>query len=92
MARTLKKEFETYERTREHLLATHKGEFVLIYNSDVIGCFGSEREAIDEGYRRLGHVPFLVKEICEFEEPLYVFVLARIMHVGSRVCHRHGRR
>jgi hypothetical protein len=54
MARTLKKELETYERTRDHLLATHEGEFVLIHGCNIIGCFGSEGEAIGEGYRRLG--------------------------------------
>jgi hypothetical protein len=76
MGRTLKKELETYERTREQLLATHRGEFVLIHGCDVIGCFGSEREAIGEGYRRLGHVPFLVKEIRESDEPVYLFACA----------------
>jgi hypothetical protein len=76
MARTLKKELETYERTREHLLATHEGEFVLIYGCDIIGCFGSEGEAIDTGFRRLGHVAFLVKEIRETDEPVYIFACA----------------
>jgi hypothetical protein len=69
MARVLKRELETYERERESMLASHKGEFVLIYKDQVIGFFGSEDEAIDEGYRRFGYVPIFVKEISEVDEP-----------------------
>lgn len=69
MPGVLEREQETYEREREYLLAEHRGEFVLIHDGKVIDFFRSEGDAVDAGYRRLGLVPFLVKEIVEVERP-----------------------
>lgn len=65
----LDQELETYERHRERLLQDSEGKYVLIYRDDVITVFESKNDAITEGYRRLGNVPFLVKEIVQVEIP-----------------------
>ncbi len=65
----LDQELETYERHRERLLQDSEGKYVLIYRDDVITVFESKNDAIAEGYRRLGNVPFLVKEIVQVEIP-----------------------
>jgi hypothetical protein len=72
MAQVLEKEWETYKQERARLLEAHEGEFVLIHGSDVLGTFGSRREALREGYQRLGNVPFLVQEIVAAERPRYL--------------------
>ncbi len=65
----LDQELETYERHRERLLQDSEGKYVLIYRDDVITVLESKNDAITEGYRRLGNVPFLVKEIVQVEIP-----------------------
>ncbi len=64
-------EVQTYERHREELLGAAEGKFVLIHGSDVAGTYDSKVDAIAEGYRRFGNVPFLVKHILEVEVPLF---------------------
>ena len=65
----LDQELETYERHRERLLQDSEGKYVLIYRDDMLTVFESKNDAIAEGYRRLGNVPFLVKEIVQVEIP-----------------------
>ena len=66
----LEAELETYERNRETLLADSGGMFVLIKTGDVVGVYETKNDAIAEGYRRFGNVPFLVKRVVESEAPL----------------------
>jgi len=63
----LTQELETYNTQREKLLATAEGKFVLIHGSEVIGTYAAEQDAIAEGYRKLGNVPFLVKKVLAVE-------------------------
>jgi hypothetical protein len=63
-------ELKTYEQNRDHLLGTAEGKFVLIHNDQVIGIYDSKMDAIAEGYRQFGNVPFLVKQILKIEAPL----------------------
>ena len=53
-------EIATYRSQLSELLA-YEGQFVLIKGDKVIGFFDDASEAIREGYRRFGIVPFLVK-------------------------------
>lgn len=69
MNELLSKELETYERHRQDLLGSAEGRFVLIHGDEVIGTYESKTDAIDEGYRRLGNVPFLVKQVASVEVP-----------------------
>ena len=69
MSRLLDRELETYERHKEELLAASEGKFVLIRNDEVVGTYSSGNDAIAEGYRRFGNVPFLLKQIVRIEVP-----------------------
>lgn len=66
----LAEELATYEARREELIGAARGKYVLIKGSQVIGTFESEADAINQGYRQLGNVPFLVKWIQDVELPL----------------------
>ena len=70
MRGVLAKEIETYEEHRDTFLATAEGRFVLIKGDEVVGTFECEKDAIEEGYRRFGNVPFLVRKIERIETPL----------------------
>ena len=70
MATLLDAELQTYEKNRESLLGSADGKFVLIKGEEVIGVFESEMDAINQGYRQLGHVPFLVKQVLKIDTPL----------------------
>jgi hypothetical protein len=68
-ASVLQRELETFERVKDQLLAHSEGKFVLIHDDDVLGTYNDEKDAIADGYRRLGNVPFLVRLITEVEVP-----------------------
>ncbi|MBI3798266.1 MAG: hypothetical protein HY268_15045 [Deltaproteobacteria bacterium] len=70
MTDILATELKTYERHREELLGAAEGKFVLIHEAEVVGVYESQMDAIAEGYRRFGNVPFLVKQIVKIEIPL----------------------
>ena len=70
MASVLAKEIRTYEKHRDDLLTGSEGRYVLIKAEKVAGTFESKLDAIQEGYRRFGNVPFLVKKIVKIEVPL----------------------
>lgn len=67
----LQKELETYYHNKRNLLATAKGKFVLIKGDTIVDVFDTNTDAIRQGYKRLGNVPFLVKQVTEFEEILH---------------------
>ncbi len=69
MANVLDTELKTFEEHRERLLGTAKGKFVLIRNDQVVGVYDSKMDAINQGYKQFGNVPFLVKQIVEVETP-----------------------
>jgi len=70
MAQLLDIELKTYEQNRDHLLGTAEGKFVLIRDNQVVGIYDSKMDAIAEGYRQFGNVPFLVKQVLKIEAPL----------------------
>lgn len=70
MAVLLAEELQTYEQKRDELLHRAKGKYALIKGNRVIEVFESEADAIHQGYKSFGNVPFLVKEIVEVEVPL----------------------
>ena len=69
MATVLETELKTYEQHKNELLRTAVGKFVLIWGTDVIGVYDSKMDAIAQGYKQFGNVPFLVKQIVEVEIP-----------------------
>ena len=70
MSTLLDQELATYQAQKDDLLGKARGKFVLIKNNQIIGIFDTKNDAIRQGYERFGNVPFLVKEILEFEIPL----------------------
>ena len=70
MSEVLSVELETYEAERSSLLGSHEGKFVLIHREKVLGTFDSQMDAISWGYRELGNVPFLVKQVLKVDVPL----------------------
>jgi len=67
---TLQTELDQFERLRLSLLDRASGRFALVKGRNLVDTFGSEAEAIREGYRRFGNEPFLVKHIVEADVPL----------------------
>jgi hypothetical protein len=70
MAEVLSKELKTYEANLESLLGAHEGKFILIHGDRVLGTFDGQMDAITRGYRELGNVPFLVKQVVKVDAPL----------------------
>jgi hypothetical protein len=66
---SLRQELETYETHREQLLGEARGKYVLIRGHSVVATYDTEQDAINEGYRQFGNVPFLVKRIAAMDEP-----------------------
>ncbi len=69
MSMMLDEEMQIFEERKSALLSAAEGKFVLIKENCVLGVFETQAEAIEEGYRRLGNVPFLTREIAEREIP-----------------------
>lgn len=65
----LKTELETFESNREKLLK-NEGQYALIYGTQVVGIYKDESDAVMEGYKQFGNVPFLVKLVTQVDTPL----------------------
>ena len=68
----LAEEIATYGHHLPQLLREEAGRFVLIKGADVLGTFPNRSEALREGYRRLGVVPFLVRQVADPEPVVYL--------------------
>jgi len=66
----LETELRYFSEHRRELLQQAPGEFALVKGEALIGTFDSEIAAIRHGYRTLGNVPFLVKQITQVDIPL----------------------
>jgi hypothetical protein len=65
----LRREVETYQENREQLLGNALGKFVLIHGDEIVATYDTELDAINDGYRRFGNVPFFVKRVAAVDEP-----------------------
>ena len=63
----LKKELVTYEKNKSDLVTKHSKQHVLIKDDNIVDVFQTESDAVRQGYKRFGNVPFLVKQILEVE-------------------------
>lgn len=70
MADKLSRELKAYEANFGSLLAAHEGKYVLLHGDDLLGVFDNQIDAINRGYKELGNVPFLAKNISRLEAPL----------------------
>lgn len=65
----LAQEQATYQAHRADLIGRAAGKYVLIHGNEVVAEFDTQADAINEGYRKFGNTPFLVKEITAVERP-----------------------
>ena len=65
----LTKETETFNDQRDELLANDEGKYVLIHGDDVCGTYADEMDAIADGHKQFGNVPFLVRKISKVDYP-----------------------
>ncbi len=65
----LEQELKTFEENRDRLLAQSEGKFALIYDGKVLGVYDSKGDALAEGFRQVGNVPFLVRQIVKLDLP-----------------------
>lgn len=65
----LEQELKTFEENRGSLLANSEGKFVLIHDGSVIAVYDSKVDALAEGFKRFGNVPFLVKQVLKLDLP-----------------------
>jgi hypothetical protein len=63
-------ELATFDSNKDRLLVESNGKFALVIGNEIVGTFVSDRDALDEGYRRVGNKPFLVKRVVQFENPV----------------------
>jgi hypothetical protein len=68
----LERELETFRTRLPELIDKEAGRFVLIHGDEVAGVWDDKTQALEEGYRRFGLEPFLVKRIVANETPLFV--------------------
>ena len=68
----LEKERKFFESHRADWLKQNPGKFVLVKNDELIGFFGSQKEALIEGARRFGSDSFLVRQVEESEQVVYI--------------------
>ncbi|HBR58317.1 MAG TPA: hypothetical protein DEA22_12765 [Blastocatellia bacterium] len=59
----LDRERKLFEKKKSELTAKHLGKFVLIKGDKLIGLFNTVEEALSEGARQFGLVPFLVRQV-----------------------------
>lgn len=64
----LETELQYFQRVKQELLKTHAGKFALIKGEELVGVFDTPANAYDEGVKRFGREPFMIKRISETEE------------------------
>ena len=65
----LTKEIKTFNHRRDELLATDEGRYALIHEDNVFGTSADEMDAIADGHKQFGNVPFLVRKISKVDYP-----------------------
>ena len=71
MPNLLNQEFQTFEKHKSDLLSDNVGRFVLIKGDQIIDIFDTQLDAVRQGYKRFGNVPFLAKKIVAVEDIIH---------------------
>lgn len=79
----LESELRTYERLLPKLLSK-EGQFALIVGPKLSGVFATFDEALEQGYRKFGVKPFLVKKIEAVESTYFVSRFQPCPHPATR--------
>jgi hypothetical protein len=90
MSPVLERELATLAREAEHLEREHRGKFVLIRGDEIIDTFDTFDAAAEEGLRRFGQGPYLIRQIGAESMSLppalaYGFDLCRSLGSTSRI-------
>lgn len=65
----LETELATFESHRQALLGQATGKFALVHGADIVGTYENKWDAITQGYKQFGNVPFLVRQVLAVETP-----------------------
>ncbi|MEI6462124.1 MAG: hypothetical protein WCO33_00455 [bacterium] len=68
----LKQETEIFVKNKNNLLKNSEGKYVLIKADQIIGIFDTHENAYDEGIKKFGNEPMLIKLIEEKDESLEI--------------------
>jgi len=63
----LEEELKYYSQHRSEFLPKYEWKYLLIKGSDLLGAFDNAQDAYQEGLRRFGNVPFLIKQVLREE-------------------------
>ena len=70
----LEKEFEFYVKNRDAFIDQgYEGKFVVIKDQEILDFFAAYEDALRQGLKKYGNVPFLIKEISRFERINFFF-------------------
>jgi len=70
----LEKEFNLYRELKPSLIQDgHQGKFIVIKDNEVFDIFMTYEDALRQGLRRYGNVPFLLHQISRFERVHHFF-------------------
>jgi hypothetical protein len=77
----LRVELQFYEEHRAELLARHHGQFALVVRDALIGTYPTLGTAYEEGIRKFGNIPMLIRQILPvdpaYKVPVYTQGLLR---------------
>lgn len=63
-------EKEWFENNLQYLMTTHKGQWAVVFNKELVGIFGSFQEAYNRGIQDTGTENIFIRQITEKNEPL----------------------
>jgi hypothetical protein len=76
MAEPLAEERKFFAEQQSEWKKAHAGKFVLVKGKQLIGTFNRAEDAVAEGARRFGTEPFLVRNVEQTENEVYIPALA----------------
>ena len=65
MSTLLSDQIEAYEAMRSKLELDHFGEWVVLYNEELIGTYADFQVAADNAVQRFGRGPYLIRQVGE---------------------------
>jgi hypothetical protein len=71
----LENERKSFGANRKQWLALYAGKFILVKGEELIGVFDKPEDALAEGARRFGSDSFLVRQVKEADELVYILAL-----------------
>ena len=70
MDKDLEENLKAFEEQLPRLLETNEGRYAVGRVGDEFSCWDTYNDAIQDGYKKYGLNPFIVKQVLEFEIPI----------------------